>query len=62
MKSKPKALIQKRFHKVLVELYEDEIEWNDEEDVDLTDLTEIHADNSLPEVTSIHVLDDDFEV
>ena len=31
MTSKPKALIQKRFHEVLVELYEDEIDWIDEE-------------------------------
>ena len=38
-----KQLIQKRFHEVPVELYEDEIEWIDEEDIDWTDITEISA-------------------
>ena len=35
-------------YEVLIELYEDEIEWIDEEDVDLSGLAEIPADNSLP--------------
>ena len=48
MTSKPKALTQKRFHEVLVEFNKDEIEWIDEEDVDMTDLTKIPADNLLP--------------
>ena len=60
MTSKPKPLIQKRFHEVLVELYEDEIEWIDKEYVDLTDLTEIPAENSLLEVAPQYGFDGDF--